>query len=64
MECSEEKFTIKITDSGVTILGGAKKRLDFTASQALMLLDILRTEEKKLKKMAEVASPIPIHIEI
>jgi len=64
MEGVKEKFTIEITDGGVVILSGEGVRLEFTAGEALMLLDILRNEEPKLKKAAEEASPIPISIQL
>ncbi len=64
MESVTEKFTVKITEAGLTVLGRSGKRLDFSAGEALMLLDILRNEESKLKKMAEEASPIPIQIRL
>lgn len=55
MEGITEKFTIKITDSGFVILNGEEKGLHLTPVEALMLLDILRNEESKLRKMAEEA---------
>ena len=64
MEEIQEKFSIKITDKGVLIISGEEKSLHFTAGEALMLLDILRSEEPKLKQMAEEASPIPIKIQV
>jgi hypothetical protein len=64
MEGITEKFKIKITESGVVILSGEGNSLQFTASEALMLLDILKSEEQKLKQMAEDASPIPIKIQV
>ena len=64
MEGVKEKFTIRITDSGMAILSGEGKSLHFTAGEALMLLDILRNEEPKLKQMAEEARPIPIEIHV
>ncbi|MCP4352250.1 MAG: hypothetical protein GY795_42870 [Desulfobacterales bacterium] len=67
MEEMEEKFTIKITDTGLTIdsmAEGMKKTTFFTASEALMLLDILRNEEQNLQKMAEQASPVPFKITV
>ena len=59
-----EKFTIRITDSGLVIISGAEMSLHFTAGEALMLLDILKNEEPKLKQMAEEARPIPIQIHV
>jgi len=64
MEGVKEKFTIKMKDNGVDIIGGDGKNLYFTAVEALMLLDVLRNEEPKLKQMAEEASPIPIKIHV
>ena len=64
MESMTEKFTVKMTEKGLTILGGAGNRLDFSAGEALMLLDILRNEEPVLKEMAEEASPIPVQISL
>ena len=64
MEEATEKFTIKITERGVVILNGEGKGLHLTPVEALMLLDILRNEETKLRKMAEDASPIPIKIQV
>lgn len=62
MEEVVDKFTIRLTDKGMVILSGKKERLQFTATEALMLLDILKCEEQKLKQMAEEARPIPIQI--
>lgn len=67
MEEIKEKFTIKITGTGLVIESmaqGERKSLRFSASEALMLLDILRNEEAKLQKMADKASPIPFKITV
>ncbi len=64
MEEVKEKFSIEITDRGIVILNEEGRSLEFTAGEALMLLDILRNEETELKKMAEEASPIPIKIKV
>jgi hypothetical protein len=64
MEGVREKFTIKITDDGVVISSGEEERLQFTASEALMLLDILKNEEQKLRQMADEARAIPIQIKL
>jgi len=61
---TKEKFTIEVTDIGLEILSGGKRIVHFTASEALMLLDILQNEETNLKRMADEASPIPIRIKI
>ena len=58
----EEKYTIEVTDTGLDIYCGKERALCFTASYALMLLDILKNEETNLKQMAEDASPAPIRI--
>jgi hypothetical protein len=59
---TKEKFTIKVTKKGVNIINSEKQEMYFTASEALMLFDILKNEEDNLKIMAEKASPIPIKI--
>ena len=64
MEGIKEKFTIKMKDDGIDIIGEDGKSLYFTASEALMLLDILRNEEPNLKQMAEEASPMPMKIHV
>ena len=61
---TKEKFTIEVTDTGLDIFCGKERALCCTASEALMLLDILKNEETKLKRMAEEASPFPIGIDI
>ncbi len=62
MNSVNEKFTLEITDTGLTIVGSEGIRLDFSAGEALMLLDVLKNEEAELKKMAERNSPLPIRI--
>lgn len=57
-----EKFMIRVTDKGVSVRGGEGSELHFTASEALMLLDILRHEEDSLTRMAKEASPLPMRI--
>ncbi len=59
---TKEKFTIKVTDNGLDIFSDGERILHFTAGEALMLLDILQTEEANLKRMADEASPSPIRI--
>jgi len=63
MEGINEKFTITVEEKGLVILGGDGSRIQFTAVEALMLLDILKDEEGKLKEMAQDASPISMWIE-
>jgi hypothetical protein len=57
-----EKFTIQVSKTGVGVRSGAGQELHFTASEALMLLDILRNEEESLRRMAAEASPLPFRI--
>ena len=54
-----EKFTIEVKDTGVMIHSGEGQSLFFTPIEALMLLDILKAEEVKLKTLAEEKSPLP-----
>ena len=62
MEEIKERFTIRITDEGLSILYQAGTEMRFTALEALMLLDILRNEEDSLRRMADEASPLPVRI--
>ena len=59
-----EKFTIKVTDRGVVVIAGNGNRMEFSAGEALMLLDILKNEEIELRKMAESASPLSLNIKV
>ena len=59
-----EKFTIKVTDKGVVVIGEKGDRLEFSAGEALMVLDILKNEEVELRKMAESASPLSLNINV
>jgi hypothetical protein len=61
MKGATEKLAIEITESGEVVLKGQNSLLKLTAGEAIMLLDILRNEEGKLKKMAEEASPLCMH---
>jgi len=58
-----EKFEIKITENGVSIQSGEGVVLDFTAVEALMLLDILKNEAPTLQEMAKEASPLPMRVQ-
>jgi hypothetical protein len=58
----KEKFTIKITKDGLLVHGEQGISMDFSALEALMLLDILRREETTLRRMADEASPLPVPI--
>ena len=55
-----EKFTIKVTDKGL-VIGEKGNRMEFSAGEALMLLDILKNEEIELRKMAESATPMSLN---
>jgi len=58
----KEKFTISVSENCVKIDCPGRDPICFTASEALMLLDILQNEEENLRKMADNVSPIPIRI--
>ena len=58
-----EKFTIKVTDKGL-VIGEKGNRMEFSAGEALMLLDILKNEETELRKMAESASPMSLNLNV
>lgn len=62
MDPFREKFTIKRTDTGVVIIDEEGKRLQFSAAEALMLLDVLKNEKSELKKIAEGEAPLPFKI--
>ena len=57
-----EKFTIKVTDRGVVVIDENGTRMEFSAGEALMFLDILKNEEVELRKMADSASPLSLNI--
>ncbi len=59
-----EKFTIKVTDKGVEVISELGNRMEFSAVEALMLLDILKNEELELKKMAEATSPLSLNLKV
>ena len=59
-----EKFTIKVTDNGVVVVGEKGNRMEFSAGEALMLLDILKNEETELRKMAESATPMSLNLNV
>ncbi len=58
MEQFTENFTIQFTDKGLVIMVNGGNTLEFSACEALMLLDILKEKETELKKMAQEASPL------
>ena len=59
-----EKFTIEVTEIGVVVIGENGDRLEFSAIEAPMLLDILKNEEAELRKMADAASPMSAKINV
>ena len=62
-----EKFTIKITKSGIEITAienDEQKQIHLKAGEALMLLDILKNEEDNLRNMALKNSPLPFEINL
>ena len=58
MDERSEKFTIEIDDAGNVTISGDERFLRFTAVQALMVLDILKSEEDRLRRLVDEASPI------
>ena len=64
MEEPTERYTITVGDGGLEIRNSEGKGLSFTAAEALMLLDILRNEEEKLRSAAGKASPLPVRIQV
>jgi hypothetical protein len=62
MKKPAERFRITVSDGGLEIHSSEGKGLSFTAAEALMLLDLLRNEEERLKRLAEQASPLPLQI--
>jgi hypothetical protein len=57
-----EKFDIKVTKDGLVIQGEDSMSMTFSAVEALMLLDILKGEEKTLRRIAHEASPLPVSV--
>ena len=57
-----EKFDISVTENGLSIRGEDGLFVNFSALEALMLLDILKIEETTLRRMADEASPLPIRV--
>ena len=66
MEPPEEKLTVVVGKNGVILKAleeGAEIRLGLTASEALMLLDILENERQRLEDMVREASPFPFKMD-
>jgi hypothetical protein len=57
---TRERYSITVGDTGLEIRNTEGKGLIFTAAEALMLLDILKNEEERLKLASEKASPLPV----
>ena len=64
MENSSERYVITVGDAGLEIRDSTGNALSLTAAEALMLLDILKTEEEKLRQMADQASPMPVRFQL
>jgi len=62
MEESTERYTITVGDGGLEIHSSDGNIVSFTPTEALMLLDILKNEEEKLRQLADKASPMPVRI--
>ena len=60
---TRERYSITVGDTGLEIRNTEGKGLSFTAAEALMLLDILKNEEERLKLAAEKASPLPVRLQ-
>lgn len=59
----EEKFTVIISDHGLELMvknGNHSTVVFLTASESLMLLDILQEEAVRLREIADQQSPLPI----
>jgi len=63
MKKSTKRYRITVGDAGLEIRDSKGKTLSFTAAEALMLLDILKNEEEKLRLLAEKASPLSVRIQ-
>ncbi len=57
-----ERFTIRISDRGLEIQCHDGGEMILSASEALMLLDILKNEESRLTRSAEASSPMPMRV--
>ena len=62
MEESTERYTITVGDGGLEIHSSDGNIVSLTPTEALMLLDILKNEEEKLRQLADKASPMPVRI--
>ncbi len=57
---TKERFTIGLSHRGLDIRNPEGEGLTLSASEALMLLDILKNEEMELRRLADSASPMPM----
>ncbi len=62
MDKSTERYRITIGEGGLEIRSSEGNTLSFTATEALMLLDLLKNEEEKLRLLADQASPLSVRI--
>jgi hypothetical protein len=56
---TREKFSISISERGLAITSAQGSCVHFSASEALMLLDILQHEAERLRILAAEDAPIP-----
>jgi hypothetical protein len=61
---SRERFTIQVSERGLEIRCHEGGEVILSASEALMLLDILKNEEERLAQAAEASSPMPMRIQL
>ncbi|MFO7785110.1 MAG: hypothetical protein ACQET7_08105 [Thermodesulfobacteriota bacterium] len=55
-------FTIGVSDRGLDIRNPEGQGVTLSATEALMLLDILKSEEAELRRIADSSSPMPMRI--
>jgi hypothetical protein len=60
---TRERYSITVGEAGLEIRNKEGTELHFTAAEALMLLDILKNEEERLKLAAEKASPMQVRLQ-
>lgn len=62
-EEARERFTIRVSNSGLEIRCHEGGEVTLSAAEALMLLDILTNEKPELTRLAAEASPLPMRIQ-
>ena len=62
MQGAREKITIRVSEQGVRISTDKGECLDLTAVEALLVLDILKEEEGRLRSIADSKSPLPFRV--